>query len=223
MRTAFRVSLGILVLLATAWTARADFITAYGWVTTEALVNSPTGATQTTLNDTGCAVLHPGEACTTSNADVSFTTSGINFGATGATIATWVASNSFPVNNLVDSVPGVLMDPTIWLFVGNASFTSPDSFDITHDDGATLVINGQTVINQPGPTSPVVTTGTYTGPAGGSLPFSIIYAECCGGPAVLQTDLVGPENAPVPEPGTVALMGAALLGIAVLRRKLRRA
>lgn len=58
---------------------------------------------------------------------------------------------------------------------------------------------------------------------GGSLPFSLIYAECCGGPAVLETNLVGPENPPVttPEPATLLLLGLGL-GVAGLGFRRRR-
>jgi hypothetical protein len=105
------------------------------------------------------------------------------------------------------------------LFVGNVSVTSPDPFTIAHDDGATFIVNGQTVVNAPGPTSPATTSGTYTGPADGNAPFELIYTECCGGPAVLQVSLLAPQNAPVPEPGSVILFSAALLGVVALRRK----
>jgi PEP-CTERM motif len=197
--------------------ARADFITAYGWSTTEAIVNSATGATAGSL---ALATCHNGAgACTTANADVTFTTTGVNFSAAGANVATWLASSTFTLDNLVDNIPNNLMDPTIWLFVGNVSVTSPDPFTIAHDDGATFIVNGQTVVNAPGPTSPATTSGTYTGPADGNAPFELIYTECCGGPAVLQVSLLAPQNAPVPEPGSVILFSAALLGVVALRRK----
>ena len=180
-------------------------------------MNSATGATAASL---ALATCHNGAgACTTANADVTFTTTGVDFSATGANVGTWLGSSAFTLDNLVDNIPTNSMDPTIWMFIGNVSVTSPDPFTIAHDDGTTLIVNGQTVVNAPGPTSPATTSGTYTGPANGNAPFELIYTECCGGPAVLQVSLLAPQNAPVPEPGSVVLLGAALLGVVAFRRK----
>jgi hypothetical protein len=63
------------------------------------------------------------------------------------------------------------------------------------------------VINTPGPTPPLVSTGTYTG-ASGTWAFMLDYAEVSGAPAVLQVDL--PFTA-VPEPST--FLAGALLAI----------
>lgn len=217
------IGLSAAVLAFSAVRAHADFITAYGWITTEPIADSATGASAASL---GLATCHNGAgACTHANADVTFTTTGINFNTTGSSVAAWVASNPFPVNNLVDNVAAHLMDATIWEFVGNVSVTgtvaTPQTFTVQHDDGATFVVNGQTVINAPGPTSPVITTGSYTGGASGNAPFDLIYAECCGGPAVLNIGLLAPVNAPtVPEPGTLVLVATGIGGfLAVMRRR----
>jgi hypothetical protein len=216
--------------------ARADFITGYGWVTTNAIASSSTAATAASLALGTCS--HGTAACTTGNADVSFTTTGINFSPTGlasTTITNWLASSAFPLNNVVLNVPGTtLLSPTIWEFVGNTQVTgapgSPQSFTFQHDDGMTFVVNGQTVVNAPGPTGPAVTTGTYTGGASTNAPFTLIYSECCSGQAVLATNLVGPGTAPpntvppvagVPEPSTIWLVVTGLVG-GMLGHKLRR-
>lgn len=225
-RSVLRLALCAIPMLLMCTAARADFITGYGWVTTEPLVTfGGSGASAATLADPTCS--HGTATCTTANADVTFTTTGVSFNTTSTDIATWLASSGFTLNGLVDTAGASAMDPTIWEFVGNISVTgtlgTPESFTIAHDDGATFVVNGQTVINQPGPTAPTVTTENYTGGAGGSVPFTLIYSECCGGPAVLETSLLGPESAPVPEPASIALFGGALLVLGAVRRKLSKA
>jgi hypothetical protein len=198
--------------------ANADFITAYGWVSTEPVVSSATGASPASL---ALATCHDGTAaCTTANADVTFTTTGVNFSTDANTLAAWLSSSAFTLNNLVEEVAGTTaLDPTIWEFVGNISVTSPDAFSISHDDGVTFIVNGQTVVNSPGPTSAATTTETYTGAAGGSVPFELVYAECCSPPAALNVSLLAPTNAPVPEPGSIVLLGTVVCGIVAFRRR----
>jgi hypothetical protein len=223
LANAFRIAAAFCVgVLALSTNAQADFVTAYGWVSTEAIVSSATGGSPASLALGTC---HNGvSACTFANADVKFTTTGINFSATSANISTWLASSAFTLNSLVDNAPGSPMDPTIWEFVGNISVTgtvaTPQNFTFAHDDGMTFVVNGQTVVNDPKPTSPVSTNGSYSGGVNGNAPFQIVYSECCGGPAVLQTSLVGPQTSPVPEPRDgVWLLGAVLAAVGLVRRR----
>lgn len=85
---------------------------------------------------------------------------------------------------------------------GNITVFTGETISVTHDDGAALVINGQTIFSAPLPTSPTTSTGTYLGPSG-TFAFELAYGECCGNPAVL--------NMAVPVPGPV--VGAGLPGL----------
>ena len=157
-------------------------------------------------------------------ADVTFdVNSPINFFGTGATVGTWLSNGS--AYNVVENTAGTLaslMDNgtqgTLVEFTGFVSVTNGQVFTVTHDDGLTLIIGSLDLNFNAGPTAPVTSNATYTGPSG-NYPFQLVYTECCGGPAVLQVDLPFSNTPSVPEPATVALMGLGLAGIGFARKR----
>jgi PEP-CTERM motif len=144
--------------------------------------------------------------------DVTFTTTSINFHSGSLyTIGEFLGAGSTIVTG--SSKLGNTMGDTFFDLKGTVSVTNGETFNVAHDDGLTITINGITFLSDPGPTSPVITPVTYTGPTG-KFAFEVAYGECCGPPAVLAI-------AAVPEPSTWAMMllGFAGIGFMAYRRK----
>jgi hypothetical protein len=194
--------------LACAQVANANVITGSLW-------HVPEGSTSATLADV------PG-----TGPDVTFdVNSPFDFHISSpSSVDTWLLSSS--AFNIVEHTPGTLaslMDNspstptlgTILKFTGVVTVHTGETFTVTHDDGLTLIIGATNLGFDPGPTSPTTSIATYTGPSG-NLPFTLVYAECCGGPAVLQVDL---PLSNAPEPATLALLGVGLVGVRLIRRK----
>ena len=157
-------------------------------------------------------------------ADVTFDVNApFNFSGTSVSVGTWLGSSG--AFNIAENTAGTLgsfMDNgvvgTFVQFTGVVTVTNGMTFTVTHDDGLTLIIGGIDLGFNPGPTAPITNTVTYTGPSG-TFAFELDYAECCGGPAVLQVEL--PLQA-IPEPSTYALMGLGLTGIGLALRGRRQ-
>lgn len=150
--------------------------------------------------------------------DVSFdVNSPMNFFGSSTTVGTWLGNGA--AFNITENTAGTLtslMDNgvvgTMLEFTGFVSVTNGQTFTVTHDDGLTLIIGGLDLGFNPGPTAPITSTATYTGPSG-NFAFQMVYAECCGGPAVLQVDLPFSNEANgVPEAPILPLMGLGLAG-----------
>ena len=156
--------------------------------------------------------------------DVTFSTSAVDFSSGSAySIGEFLNSANPATVFLGASELNNTVNNTIWDFQGTVSVTDGEQFTATHDDGLTLVIGGLTVVSAAGPTAPVNTTFTYTGPTG-TFPFDLVYGECCGAPAVLRLSLPlvgGPVPGEVPLPAGLPLLlsGLSALGFMGWRKK----
>jgi PEP-CTERM motif len=115
------------------------------------------------------------------------------------------------------------LNNTVFEFTGTVTVTTGETFQAGHDDGLQLMIGSILVINAPGPTGFTTTPATYTGPSG-TFGFDLVYGECCGPPALLGISLPLVSTPPppsVPEPGTLALLSAGLIGLGTIRSRKR--
>jgi hypothetical protein len=196
-----------IALLATNSTLAANVVSGQLWHVPDAIAQNATPANL------------PGRT-----ADVTFdVNSPLNFNSPNSVQSFLTSGAAF---NIIENTSGTLASAisngttsTLINFTGTVSVSTGQKFTVTHDDGLTLVIGTLNLGFGTGPTGPTTTTVTYTGPTG-SLPFQLVYGECCGGSAVLQVDL--PFTNAVPEPTQSALFLLGMVTLATLRRRVSK-
>ena len=157
------------------------------------LNNAPNNGQNATLNTFG---------------DFGFSMANIsNFMGNGTTETNFLATTMSLEGETYNSYllfSGMYTGPTLYLSIG-------------HDDGASFYegASNTAILTDAGPTSYVTTSGWLTG--GMNTPFQLTYVESNGSPADLVANLSGPA---LPEPGSLVIFGAGLLGMAwMLRRR----
>jgi hypothetical protein len=151
----------------------------------------------------------------------------LNYGSGGGSIYTisWDTGAGHVTDNLDDS---------LFQFQGTTTLADQTIYTFQHDDGFILYLNGVPVVNDGGPSAPVVTdfcvgdssycNGYAYSATPGTYSFTLDYAEVDGPTAYLVTDLplTGPLPSGVtPEPSSFLMLGSGLAAIAAaLRRRL---
>lgn len=149
----------------------------------------------------------------------TFDVNGINFNssntANGYTVGGFLTTGGNTVTNAsgLSAIAGDTLNNTIFEFTGYTNLVAGQTYEVTHDDGAILYINGVAVINAGAPTSAEVSS--FVASATGTFSVDLLYAEVNGAPGVLTSDLV----ATTPEPNSIILLGSGLLGMAGLVRR----
>ncbi|MGB8606808.1 MAG: PEPxxWA-CTERM sorting domain-containing protein [Bradyrhizobium sp.] len=169
--------------------------------------SGPSTAHFTYTGDLSWIDIEPQNTTPAGNLAMSFLTLANISGFTSATLGNG-ASGVSAFGNMSLSIAG---DAYVTFFLITGTYSGPIG-TITHDDGATLALNGGIVVDSPNETAAI--TDNFTNPGGAPVPFVLDYVSANGAPSVLVVTAV-------PEPSTWALMilGFAGVGFMAYRRK----
>lgn len=138
-------------------------------------------------------------------------------------ISGFTAHNGLSVSQALATVTstGQFSTATLMDFNVQGSIAGSYSFSgvIRHDDGISIFANGNPnpIVNSANPTSATNTPFTISG--SGAYDYNLWYLAANGAPEVLQVSLT---SSTVPEPGTLALFAASLIGLGLAAARRRR-
>jgi hypothetical protein len=151
----------------------------------------------------------------------TFDVNGFNFNSnntsTGYTIGGFLTSGGNVVTNPSSSftaITGDTLNNSVYEFTGYTDLVGGQTYEVTHDDGAILYLNGSLAFNSGSPT--VAEASTFSVATTGLYSFDLLYAEVNGPPAVLTADF---SLAQTPEPSSFVLLGSGLLAAAGMVRR----